>query len=135
MKGGLVLTRRKHALTAVLVLLLAAPLPVCSKAPPNLSPAATRAFYNTRVLQVMDLLRNTAQDAAAQPTPLISQNTAIAITEWHQASILIMNASVSGWEATVREGLVQLFAKLPDQEQRLLSPYFQIVTVILQEVI
>jgi hypothetical protein len=129
----LIQTSRAKA-RAVFLVALALVAADCAKAPPTLSPAATAAFRNTRVIKVLDLLRDTAQDAHAQPTPLVSEESARRVTEWHQSALKVIDASTTGWKATVETGLVEVFDNLPAQEQQLLAPYFELAKVIVGQI-
>lgn len=125
----------KHGLIQFgLVTILALTLAQCASSPPNLSPAATAAFNNTRIIKSLDLLRDTAIEANAQERPLISEATTRKVVTWHRSTLLIIKATSFGWQATVQTGLEQLIAGLPAGERALLSPYVGLAKALITEV-
>ena len=106
----------------------------CVPPPPQLSPAATRAFTNTRVVRILDLVRDTAIDANAQVPPLLATDSTRQIVQWHASALRIIQAANSGWVATVVTSLEELGKDLPAKDAALLKPYFAMAQAILKEV-
>jgi len=106
----------------------------CAKAPPNLSPAGKAAWTNTRVIKILDLLRDTAVSAAAQNPPLIKFADRQRIVLWHEAAIKTIHATSSGWTATVMAPLDDIVRSLGPSEQQLLMPYVTLLKSIVVEV-
>jgi len=127
------------ALPAVLVLLLLSLVAVtttaisCAHPPPTASPVAKQEFYDTRVIKTLDLIMETAQDAAAQPEPYVSEDSARRITNWQQTAVKIIVASTSGWKDAVLASLNETFDYLKADEQARLAPYFALAKTILAE--
>src|SRR5258708_7843497 len=106
----------------------------CAKAPANLSPAGTQAFYSLRVQRVLDIIRDTAQDANAQTPPVISTETARKITVWHRSAIVVLHDAQAGYKAALLSGLDQLQNDLPAADKTKFSVYISLAKTILQEV-
>src|SRR5438874_13272896 len=70
--------------------------------PPNLSPQARAAWYGTRAIKGLDLLRDTALDANAQMPPLVSTATTRKIVRYHESAITAIHATPMGWVSTVQ---------------------------------
>jgi hypothetical protein len=121
-------------LPIVLVALMLGSSMACASAPPNLTPQATQAFYNTRVTKVLDLLRETAVSAHAQTPPIVSTLVLRRVTMYHESSIKIMHAAGSGWQPAVLTGLDELTKDVTPAEKQILAPYVALAKTILQEV-
>lgn len=106
----------------------------CVHPPATASPAAQRAFYNTRVVKVLDLTMTTAQDASAATPPVVSVDAARIVTEWVRSSVVVVDAAADGWRATVLATLDQAAARLSATERAVLEPYFALVKTLLAEV-
>ena len=57
---------------ALIVLLMLAVVPACTKTPPELTPEAAIAFQSTRVIKVLDVVRDAAIAANELVPPIIS---------------------------------------------------------------
>jgi hypothetical protein len=118
-----------------LILILALTFSACASAPPQLSPRGKQAFYETRVIKALDLVRDTAVSANAQLPPMLSTGTMVKIVKVHQSSVRIILASnVGGWQPAVRTSLAEALMDLPPPEAAILRPYVTLVNVILDEV-
>ena len=106
----------------------------CVHAPPALTPAATEAFYGTRVIQALDLVRDAAVNANAQTPPLVSTASTRQILLYHEAAITVIHAIPTGWQSTLQTGLVTLLKVLSPAESATLSPYVTLLQTILSEV-
>ncbi len=117
------------------MLVLALVLPACAPIPAPLSPAGKIAIQNTRVIKALDLLRDAAVDANAAVPPLLSTDTTRKIVTWHRSTLLVIQASGSGWQTAVKEGLTQLKADLPAADVVKLAPYLTLIQTLLTEVL
>jgi hypothetical protein len=106
----------------------------CSHTPPNLTPQATEAFYGTRVIQSLDLLRDATVAANAQTPPLVSTATARKVVQYHESALKIIHTIPTGWQSAVLAGLDELLVDLPVNEKSTLAPYIQLAKTILTEV-
>ena len=121
-----------------LSILLALTFVGCASAPPNLSPAATLAWNNTRVIRGLDVLRDSAIEANKQispeGTPLLSEATTRKVVLYHASAITTIHATSSGWKAAVLTGLDEVVKDLPPKERAQLAPYVTLLKTILQGV-
>lgn len=92
--------------------------------PPNLNSQGQAAFRNTQAIKVLDLIRDTAIDANAQTPPLVSTTTTRKIVTFHQASIKIIDATTTGWAATVYHNLEDLKKDTANEDKGVLSSYY-----------
>lgn len=121
----------------------------CTKAPPTLSPDAKAAFHATRVVQVLDVLRDAAIAANEVVPPLLTTNATRTVVLWHRTAILTVQAVPSGWQATVKAGLFTLTChplaapsqppppctpQLSPSEVAHLTPYVGLALVVINEV-
>lgn len=121
----------------ILVALLAITPASCStvpKAPPNLSPQATTAWYGTQVIKVIDLVRDTAVDANKVSPPLLSTNTTRMLVNWHRSALDIVHQAPAGWPNAVVTGLVEVVRNLPETEKTILQPYVTLLITVVQEI-
>jgi hypothetical protein len=121
------------------ITLLTLSIPACAslsvnKPPLGLSPAAKEAWYATRVIEALDILRDTAIDANAQTPPLVSTVTTRQIVTYHKSSITFIHSIPGGWKASVVAGITELENNLPLKEYEILKPYTQLVKAALAEV-
>ena len=105
-----------------------------NRPPLNLSPQAREAWYATRVIQALDLLRDTAIDANAQTPPLIATATTRKIVVYHRSAITFIHEIPGGWKASVVAGIIEVENNLSLKEYQLLSPYTRLVKAALAEV-
>ena len=133
----------------IAVALLMLPLVGCHDTPPTLSPDAAAAFQATRVVMVLDVLRDGAIAANEQVPPLLTTNDTRNVVLRHKTSVQTIRAVPSGWKPTVMAGLYALTCDarvlVPTASQpctpqlsapavRQLTPYVGLVSVILAEV-
>ena len=122
---------RRYTLALVLLLTFAG---CAAKAPPQLSPAGSAAFYSTQAVKSLDVLRDFSIAAAAQTPPLISKANTLKVVNFHEAAVKTINAVPGGWRPTVSAALAQLQHDiLPAEWQRLL-PYIQLVRSLIEAV-
>jgi hypothetical protein len=126
----------------VLGLVLAATLAgvACSTAcvnhpPPSLNPQATAAWYGTRVIVDLDLLRDIAIAANAQTPPLVTTDTTRKVVLWHESAIKVVHTADDGWKVRVRVGLEELVKTIPAKESAIIAPYVQIINSLLREAV
>ena len=108
--------------------------PQCVKAPPSLSPEATRAFYGTQVIHDLDRLRDVAVAAHETTPPLLSAQETLAVVKWHQAAIVTVHAAPAGWRSEITVGLDQAAQQLSPKAKQTVAPYIAIVKSLLREI-
>lgn len=106
----------------------------CPGPPPNLSPEASLAFTNTRVIKGLDVLRNAAIDAEAAVPQQLSTATTRKVVLFHQSALRTIEATGHGWRPVVAAALAQLPQNLPTKERAVLEPYLSLVSMLLSEV-
>src|SRR5689334_5147863 len=89
----------------VLAMALAVSCTSATKAPPNLTPQATTAWYGTQVIKVIDLLRDTAVDANHVTPPLLSTDSTRRLVNWHRSALDVVHQAPAGWPNAVSTGL------------------------------
>jgi len=104
----------------------------CAKAPPNLTPEPTRAFYGTQVIHDLDRLREVAVSAHATTPPLVSAEDTLEIVKWHESAIVTVHAGGAGWKAAVGAGLDQALTRISPAARQLVAPYVAIVKALLE---
>ena len=117
-------------LAPILLLVL---LTGCAPAPPTLSPDASLAFQNTRVIKGLDVLRNAAVDAEAAVPQQLSTATTRKVVLFYQSSLRTIQATGHGWRPIVAQALKELPQNLPAKERAILEPYLRLVSVLLGE--
>lgn len=106
-----------------------------ASSPPNLSPAATTAWNQTRVRKSLDVIRDTAQDGCKiTPVPVIKCDDAVIVTKWHRSSLIIMDSAGSGWPNQIKVSIDELLKNLPPYSRNLLSPYVQLSKILIDQV-
>lgn len=80
----------------------------CQPAPPNLTPDAQAAFQASRVITVLDVVRDAAISANALAPATFSTGDTRNVVVWHQTAVKVIQAAPGGWKATVRQSLYQL---------------------------
>ncbi|HXD20130.1 MAG TPA: hypothetical protein VN654_24110 [Vicinamibacterales bacterium] len=123
----------KFSRSCAVVVLALALCAACAKVPPDLTPAATRAFYGTQVIHDLDRLREVAVAAHATTPPLLSAEDTLVIVKWHQTAIALVHAAPAGWRTQVSVGLGEAVQHLKPDAQRTVAPYVVIVQALLKE--
>lgn len=80
----------------------------CNKTPPALTPEATIAFHSTRVIKVLDVVRDAAIAANELVPPIISTNDTRTIVLWHKTAVQTIAAAPGGWKPTVKASIYAL---------------------------
>jgi hypothetical protein len=108
----------------------------CVHPPPLLGPVAASDFQKTRVIKVLDVLRDAAIDAnALKPRPAwASDQVTMRVVQVHRAILQTMDAFGMGWQAEVSSALDRLQATLTPEEHGHLDPYFALAKTLLGEV-
>jgi hypothetical protein len=127
------MNRNRVRLSLVLLVLVAAI--GCAHAPPTLSPVGRTAFYNTRVIKGLDILRDFAVDANAQVPPLMSTDTTRKVVLYHRSALNVIHSTGNGWQPVVLTGLEEVARNLPTKEAQLIAPYVGLIKAIVAEVI
>ena len=133
----------------IVFLVLVINLVGCQPPPPDLTPDAKLAFQATRVVMVLDVVRDAAIAANEQVPPLMTTNDTRNVVLWHKTSVQTIRAVPSGWKPAVMAGLYALTCDarvlVPTASQpctpqlsapavKQLTPYVGLVSVILAEV-
>ena len=116
------------------VVILAASLLSCAKAPTALSPSGTAAFHATRVVKALGVLQDFAIAAEAQTPKLLSTDNTRKVVNFVGSAAKTIDAVPAGWKPTVMAGLVQLQADLPPPDWARVAPYVQLIKVLIAEV-
>jgi hypothetical protein len=103
-------------------------------APPNLSPEARAAWYGTRVIKALDVLRDTAIAAQAQTPPLLSDAATRVIVETHRSLLETIHALPRGWPATVGTALTDVEGQLAPDDRAIVQPYVDLTRTLLKAV-
>lgn len=106
----------------------------CASVPVR-STAAQQAYDATRVIQVLDLLRDAAIAANSSTPSLLSTTTTRNVVLFHETAITVIHAVPSGWKSAVVAGLDVLVKSFNSAEQKLLQPYVSIIQTVLQEIL
>jgi hypothetical protein len=135
--------------TAVVVVLVTGVFYGCAPVPTPLSPDARIAFHATRVVQVLDVVRDAAIAANDVSPPLISTDATRRVVLFHRSAVQIISVSPSGWRPTVKAGLFELTChpqaapmqppppctpQLAPHEVTRLYPYVGLALVVIEEV-
>ena len=128
------------------LLALAFLLSSCTHAPPSLSPEAVVAFHATRVVKVLDVVRDAAIAANDQTPPLVTTRDTRAIVLWHQTAVQVIAVSPDGWKPIVRASIYALTChpaagtqqpctpQLPLNVVARLYPYIGLALIVMAEV-
>lgn len=132
---------------SVIVLVLILPwVSGCTPMPKPLSPEATVAFHATRVVKVLDVVRDAAIAANELVPPVISTDDTRKVVLWHKSAVQVIQAAPSGWKATVKATLYALTChpmaggtqpctpQLPPQALTRLYPYVGLAVTVINEV-
>ncbi len=120
---------------ASLLVLALFTLPNCAnKAPANLTPNATAAFYGAQVIKNLDRFRDVVIDGNKSTPALFSTATTRKVVDYHTAAIKIVHDVPGGWKVGVQSGLQQLSLALEPEERQVAMPYIQLLNTVLNEV-
>jgi hypothetical protein len=103
-------------------------------APATLSPEARTAWYGTRVIKALDVLRDSAIEAQAQTPPLLSEAVTRSIVETHRSLLETIHQAPRGWPATVTAALGELEDGLPPAQRVIVHPYVELTRTFLKEI-
>lgn len=120
----------------------------CHQQPPALSPDAVVAFQATRVVKVLDVVRDAAIAANELTPPAITTADTRAVVLWHKTAIQVIQATPGGWKPTVKASLYALTChpmaapaspgvctpQLPVSAVQRLYPYVGLALVVIAEV-
>lgn len=120
-------------LPALIVAITLSAASCANNAPPNLTPQASVAFTNTRVIKGLDTIRDIASEGNKQIPPLVSTQTTRQIVRFHRLAIVTIHAG-PGWKAQVTAGLNAALVGANPGELALLQPYLVLVSTLLNEV-
>ena len=139
---------------ALLVLLMLAVLPACTKAPPDLSPEAVVAFHALRVIKVLDVARDAAIAANELTPPVIQTDATRTVVLWHKTAVQTIAATPGGWKPTVKAATYALTChplayvpgpgipspetcqpQIPADANTRLRPYIGLVLTVIAEVL
>lgn len=126
---------RLAAATICLSLCLTAPTIIssgCAKAPPTLSPTGQREFYATRVIKVLDIVRDFAIDGEA--AGVVATNDTRTIVLWHKSAVQVASSVGANWQTVVSTTLDSTVANLKPETKTKLAPYVALVKAVLAEV-
>ena len=122
----------RYLFCLLLVGFLAAPQASCTKAPPQLSPQAQREFYATRVIKVLDIVRDFATDGA--DAGVVSVKDARTIVLWHKSAVQVASTVGANWQTIVASTLDETVSHLDAATKGKVLPYVALVKAVLQEV-
>ncbi len=117
---------------APLLIVLAMASSACPKAPPNLSPTAQREFYATRVIKVLDIVRDFAIDGEA--AGVVSTNDARTVVLWHKSAVQVAQVGGANWQTLVSTTLDAAVQNLSPKTKADVAPYVALIKAILAEV-
>jgi hypothetical protein len=139
---------------ALLILSLVVPLSGCTKQPPALDPDAVIAFHATRVIKVLDVVRDAAIAANELVPPAIQTNDTRTVVLWHRTMVQTIAAAPGGWKPTVKAGIYALTCnpaayvaapgipdpaacqpQIPAAANDRLKPYIGLALVVIAEVL
>lgn len=117
----------------------------CTKQPPDLSPDAVIAFQATRVVKVLDVVRDAAIAANELSPPALTTDTTRTVVLWHKTAIQVIQATPGGWKPTVKASIYALTChplagsgpctpQLPPDAVTRLYPYIGLALVVIAEV-
>lgn len=119
--------------TLVALTLLIGASSCATHAPANLSPEAQKAWYGTRVIKALDVLRDTAIEANAQTPPLLSEAVTRQIVQTHASVLQIVRDAPNGWQTSVTTALTELERRLPPPEAAIVQPYLELTRTLVKE--
>lgn len=114
-------------------------LPACAgNRPPetdptrNLSVEGKAAYHAKRVIDVLDLLRDTAAAAELQTPKLLSPANALKVIDYHKKVVTVIDKVPSGWKGVALAGLDQLQQSIPADEWARLAPYATLIRTLVE---
>lgn len=122
------------AVSCILAMLFLGTVGCAQNPPPTLTPAASIAFNNLRIQNVLDQIRDIAQAANAATPPVLSTATTRKVTVWHNSTIKVIHAAGPGWYQAVLLSLDELTKDLPPADVQLLTPYVEFAKGIIKGV-
>jgi hypothetical protein len=144
----------KKWVLSMLVAAMLLPLSGCDKQPPDLTPEAKIAFQATRVVKVLDVVRDAAIAANDLVPPVISTNDTRTVVLWHKVAVQTIAATPGGWKPTVKASIYALSChpqayvpgpgiplpdacvpQIPAEANMRLRPYIGLALVVIAEVL
>lgn len=112
------------------------PTAVNGRSTANLTAPGIQDLHVKEIAKILDVIRDVAVDAeAAHVFP--TATTRLVVT-WHRAALLTLpdgSQPRSGWRGTVLAGLMNLKQALSADERKLLGPYIDSATLVVEAVI
>lgn len=102
------------------------------KAPPTLTPAASKAWYGSQVLKDLDVVRDVSVDAFKQG--LLSRASLVKVVKFHETAITLVHNAPLAWKVQVTNDLDGVVKTLTPDEQALLGPYVDLVKAAIKVV-
>ena|SRR6266404_563030 len=99
---------------------------------PTRSQEANAAFNATKVIQVLDLLRDVAILDNSQPNPVLRTSVVKGIVRFHKTALTVIHAVPSGWKSAVTQGLNVVMLDLTPAEKHHLDPYLTVIQSVLE---
>ena len=121
----------------------------CAPVPAPLSPEAKIAFHATRVVQVLDVVRDAAIAANEVTPPLLTTASTRKVVLYHKSAVQTIRVAPTGWQPTVKAGLFELTChplaapaqppppcvpQLAPAEVAKLYPYVALALIVIAEV-
>jgi len=118
----------------------------CHDTPPDLTPDAQIAFQATRVVKVLDVVRDAAIAANDLTPPIITTADTRTVVLWHKTSVQVIQVTPGGWKPTVLASIYVLTChpgagttqpctpQLPPAAVARLYPYVGLALVVIAEV-
>ena len=140
--------RHRPSLTPLIALLVALAFLAlgCHDTPPDLTPEAQIAFQATRVVKVLDVVRDAAIAANELTPPIIKTADTRTVVLWHQTAVKVIQATPGGWKPTVVASIYVLTChpgagtalpctpQLPPEAVARIYPYVGLALVVIAEV-
>jgi hypothetical protein len=129
-----------------ILLIILVGLSGCAPTPKPLSPEAQTAFYATRVVKVLDVVRDATIAANDLVPPIISTESTRKVVLWHKSAVQVIQTVPNGWKPTVKSTLYVLTCdpragtslpcvpQLGATEVEHLRPYIGLLLVVIEEV-
>lgn len=119
-----------------LVFVLALTISACASAPPNLTPAAQRAYYANEVVVAIGTLQHAAIElnkvqVGTPPHALLSDADTRVVVEAVTDALTAIRAVPDGWKATASVTLDRIQQRLSVDARSHLAPYLAAVRAFL----